>query len=98
MATDPFPLHHQSEALFAVDAARLFAHLDDHRGLAGHRTGPLLGFGDPCFALAGRTCRLRRARLNNGPQPGRSDGDKPSDRGLGRHVVRRRERVETVDR
>jgi Polyketide cyclase / dehydrase and lipid transport len=42
MARDPFPLHHRSEALLAVDAARLFAHLDDHRRLASHMEKPSL--------------------------------------------------------
>ena len=31
-----FPLHDRSEVLLAADAARLFAHLDDHRRLSSH--------------------------------------------------------------
>lgn len=42
MAPDSFPLHHRSEALLAVDAAHLFAHLDDHRRLASHMEKPSL--------------------------------------------------------
>jgi hypothetical protein len=42
MAADPYPLHHHTEVLLAVDAARLFAHLDDHRRLAGHMERPSL--------------------------------------------------------
>jgi hypothetical protein len=42
MAADPFPLHHQTEVLLAVDAVRLFAHLDDPRRLAGHMERPSL--------------------------------------------------------
>jgi hypothetical protein len=42
MAADRFPLHHRSEALLAVDAARLFAHLDDHGRLAAHMEKPSL--------------------------------------------------------
>lgn len=42
MVADPFPLHHRSEVLLAVDAARLFAHLDDHRRLASHMEKPSL--------------------------------------------------------
>lgn len=40
MTPDPFPLHHRSEVLLAVDAARLFTHLDDHRRLASHMEKP----------------------------------------------------------
>jgi hypothetical protein len=36
MADDPFLLHHQTDVLLAVDAERLFAHLDGHRRLASH--------------------------------------------------------------
>lgn len=39
-AADRFPLRHRSEALLAVDAARLFACLDDHRRLAAHMEKP----------------------------------------------------------
>ena len=43
MAAEPFPLHHRTEVLLAaVDAARLFAHLDDHRRLASHMEKPSL--------------------------------------------------------
>ncbi len=42
MVADLFPLHHRSEALLAVDAAPLFAHLDDHRRLASHMERPSL--------------------------------------------------------
>lgn len=42
MTVDPFPLHHQTEVLVAVDAAPLFAHLDDHRRLASHMERPSL--------------------------------------------------------
>lgn len=37
-----FPLHHRSEVLLAVDAAHLFAHLDDHRRLSSHMEKPSL--------------------------------------------------------
>lgn len=43
MEADPrFPLHHRSEVLLAVDAARLFAHLNDHRRLSSHMESPSL--------------------------------------------------------
>lgn len=43
MDADPrFPLHHRSEVPLAVDAARLFAHLDDHRRLSSHMEKPSL--------------------------------------------------------
>ena len=42
MSAEAFPLHHQTEVLLAVDAARLFAHLDDHRRLASHMEKPSL--------------------------------------------------------
>jgi polyketide cyclase/dehydrase/lipid transport protein len=42
MVADLLPLHHRSEVLLAVDAARLFAHLDDHRRLASHMEKPSL--------------------------------------------------------
>jgi len=38
----PFALHHRSEVVLAVDPARLFAHLDDHRRLASHMEKPSL--------------------------------------------------------
>ena len=34
------PLHHRSEADVDADAYSLFAHLDDHRRLAGHMEKP----------------------------------------------------------
>ncbi len=42
MASDGDPLHHRSEVRLAVDGARLFAHLDDHRRLSGHMEKPSL--------------------------------------------------------
>ena len=43
MDADPrFALHHRSEVLLAVDPARLFAHLDDHRRLSSHMEKPSL--------------------------------------------------------
>ena len=42
MPVEPFPLHHQSEILLDVDAARLFDYLDDHRRLARHMEKPSL--------------------------------------------------------
>ena len=36
MAGDRYPLHHRSEVDVDADAHSLFAHLDDHRRLAGH--------------------------------------------------------------
>lgn len=42
MTADPFPLHHKTEVLLAVDAVRLFAHLDDPRRLASHMERPSL--------------------------------------------------------
>jgi hypothetical protein len=42
MRAGPFPLHHQAEVLLALDAARLFAHLDDPRRLASHMERPSL--------------------------------------------------------
>ena len=38
----PFALHHRSEVVLAVDPARLFAHLDDHRRLVSHMEKPSL--------------------------------------------------------
>ena len=37
-----YPLHHQSEVIVNTDARSLFAHLDDHRRLAGHMEKPTL--------------------------------------------------------
>ncbi len=42
MAADAYPLHHRSEVVLAVDGARLFAHLDDHRRLSSHMETPSL--------------------------------------------------------
>lgn len=42
MTGDRYPLHHRSEVDVAVDAHSLFAHLDDHRRLAGHMEKPSL--------------------------------------------------------
>jgi Polyketide cyclase / dehydrase and lipid transport len=42
MADERYPLHHRSEVLLEVDAARLFAHLDDHRRLTSHMEKPSL--------------------------------------------------------
>ena len=39
---DSYPFHHRSEVDVAVDAQILFAHLDDHRRLAGHMEKPSL--------------------------------------------------------
>lgn len=39
MASDGYPLHHRSTVPLAVDAARLFAHLDDHRRQSSHGGG-----------------------------------------------------------
>lgn len=42
MAADRFLRHHRTEVRLAVDAARLFDHLDDHRRLASHMEKPSL--------------------------------------------------------
>jgi len=42
MASDGYPLHHRSTVLLAVDAAQLFAHLNDHRRLSSHMEKPSL--------------------------------------------------------
>ncbi len=42
MASGDYPLHHRSAVLLSVDAARLFAHLDDHRRLSSHMERPSL--------------------------------------------------------
>jgi hypothetical protein len=42
MAGDRYPLHHRSEVDVDADAHSLFAHLDDHRRLAGHMEKPSL--------------------------------------------------------
>jgi len=74
MAAESFPLHHQSEAVLAVNAASLFAYLDDHRRLASH-------MGKPSLMTAGASMRIdidehqgqavgwnvRRGRAGRGP-------------------------------
>ena len=40
--SDDYPLHHQSEVVIDIDAASLFAHLDDHRRLSSHMEKPSL--------------------------------------------------------
>ena len=42
MTGDRYPLHHRSEVEVDADANTLFAHLDDHRRLAGHMEKPSL--------------------------------------------------------
>lgn len=42
MAFEGYTLHHRSEVLLAVNEARLFAHLDDHRRLSSHMEKPSL--------------------------------------------------------
>lgn len=42
MLSDDYPLHHRTELQLAVEPRRLFAHLDDHRRLAGHMEKPSL--------------------------------------------------------
>jgi hypothetical protein len=37
-----YPFHHQSQVDIDIDAASLFAHLDDHRRLIGHMEKPSL--------------------------------------------------------
>ena len=51
MGGDRYPLHHRSEVDVGADAHRLFAHLDDHRRLAGHMEKPSL-------MMAGATMRV----------------------------------------
>ncbi len=41
-ASNDYPLHHQSQVDIDIDAASLFAHLDDHRRLIGHMEKPSL--------------------------------------------------------
>ena len=51
-----YPFHHRSEIDVDIDAHRLFAHLDDHKRLAGHMEKPslmLAGSGKPA---ASRGC------------------------------------------
>lgn len=51
MAADRYPLHHRSEVDVDADAHSLFAHLDDHRRLAGHME-------KPSVMMAGATMRV----------------------------------------
>jgi hypothetical protein len=56
MASDRYPLHHRSEVDVYADAHSLFAHLDDHRRLAGHMEKPSL-------MMAGATMRVETDAL-----------------------------------
>jgi hypothetical protein len=56
MAGDRYPLHHRSEVDVDTDAHSLFAHLDDHRRLAGNMEKPSL-------MMAGATMRVETAAL-----------------------------------
>ena len=56
MDADRYPLHHSSEVDVAIDAHSLFAHLDDHRRLAGHMEKPSL-------MMAGATMRVQTDAL-----------------------------------
>jgi hypothetical protein len=56
MAGDRYPLHHRSEVDVDADAHSLFAHLDDHRRLAGHMEKPSL-------MMAGATMRVETDAL-----------------------------------
>ena len=51
MDGDRYPLHHRSEVDVDANAQRLFAHLDDHRRLAGHME-------NPSMMMAGATMRV----------------------------------------
>ena len=51
-----YPLHHRSEIDIDIDAHRLFAHLDDHKRLAGHMERPSL-------MMAGATMRVETDAL-----------------------------------
>ena len=42
VASNNYPLHHHSQVDIDIDAASLFAHLDDHRRLIGHMEKPSL--------------------------------------------------------
>ena len=57
MSTERYPFHHVSEVDVRADAARLFAHLDDHRQLAGHMQKPSL-------MMAGAVMRLQTDMLH----------------------------------
>lgn len=56
MVGDRYPLHHRSEVDVDADARSLFAHLDDHRRLAGHMEKPSL-------MMAGATMRVEADAL-----------------------------------
>ena len=56
MVGDRYPLHHRSEIDVNADAQSLFAHLDDHRRLAGHMEKPSL-------MMAGATMRVETDAL-----------------------------------
>ena len=56
MVGDRYPLHHRSEVDVDADARSLFAHLDDHRRLAGHMEKPSL-------MMAGATMRVETDAL-----------------------------------
>jgi hypothetical protein len=56
MTGDRYPLHHCSEVDVDADAHSLFAHLDDHRRLAGHTEKPSL-------MLAGATMQVETDAL-----------------------------------
>jgi hypothetical protein len=56
MDPDRYPLHHRSEVDVGTDANSLFAHLDDHRRLAGH-------MGKPSLMMAGATMRVETDAL-----------------------------------
>jgi hypothetical protein len=56
MAGDRYPRHHRSEVHVDADADSLFAHLDDHRHLAGHMEKPSL-------MMAGATMRVETDAL-----------------------------------
>ena len=56
MTADRYPLHHRSEIDVDADARSLFAHLDDHRRLAGHMQ-------KPSWMMAGTTMRVETDAL-----------------------------------
>jgi hypothetical protein len=56
MTGDRYPLHHRSEVDVDADAHSVFAHLDDHRRLAGHMEKPSL-------MMAGATMRVETDAL-----------------------------------
>ena len=55
-AGEHYPLHHRSQVYVDADAHSLFAHLDDHRRLAGHMEKPSL-------MMAGATMRVETDAL-----------------------------------